>query len=268
MSGSDDKSPHTRNKITEKPSEDLTVSTPCSYGGARPKVYPEKKENKSPHRRSKTDEPSCSYGGARPKVYSEIKKDETEKSSNVERALEKLESAVRRQEKLVRRRREEVEKDKSVSEHLDPGRYHTEQQLQDARLHMEELQVTEEQFFENYLKACKNRKEEEGYSCETSDLVNRILNLLDSIDEITTAMLYIIEDDQETYPSSSTEHSDNRRGSDIYEDYASKSEEKTPTFFHETMKDRVTFDNINRLNLEDRPPSVLPSSMSSTPPSQ
>ncbi|GFS65176.1 hypothetical protein TNIN_353241 [Trichonephila inaurata madagascariensis] len=143
MSDSEDKSPHRRSKITEKPSEDSSSKSPsdkpedssaktvdedaskdkpvegspCSYGGARPKVFLEKEEDKSRHKQSKTDEPSCSYGGARPKVYSE-KKSETKKSSNVKRAVEMLESTLRKQERLVRRRREEVEKE-STSEHLD-----------------------------------------------------------------------------------------------------------------------------------------------------
>ncbi|GFS31810.1 uncharacterized protein TNIN_361711, partial [Trichonephila inaurata madagascariensis] len=161
------------------------------------------------------------------------------------------------------------------------------------RGHLEELQIPEDQFFENYHEACRNRRADEGYSCETSELVNRIIVLLNSIDEKTTAMLYINfrvgdegefpstedlpgskntkradEDDQETDSSSSTEHSDNRRGSDIDEDYDSKSEEKPATFFYETMKDNVTLDEFDRrigLTLENRPPSVLPSSMSSTP---
>ncbi|GFY60853.1 hypothetical protein TNIN_53381 [Trichonephila inaurata madagascariensis] len=147
MSDSEDKSPHRRSKITEKPSEDSSSkspsdkpedssaktvdedaskdkpvegSSPCSYGGARPKVFLEKEEDKSRHKQSKTDEPSCSYGGARPKVYSE-KKSETKKSSNVKRAVEMLESTLRKQERLVRRRREEVEKE-STSEHLDLGK--------------------------------------------------------------------------------------------------------------------------------------------------
>ncbi|GFT27940.1 uncharacterized protein TNCV_2898601 [Trichonephila clavipes] len=208
----------------------------------------------------------------------------------VDKYADEIESAYREQAELKDVAKNEIQK------HFDDlykRWYHTEQQLQDARLHLEELQIPEEQFFKNYHEACRNRRADEGYSCETSELVNRIIVLLNSIDEITTAMLYINiwlsrrrrkdsqlrkmysrvtkntkmadKDDQET-DSSSTEHSDNLRGSDIDEDYDSKSE-KPATFFYEAMKDNVTLDIDHRLplTLDSRPPSVLPSSRSSTP---
>lgn len=179
----------------------------------------------------------------------------------------------------------------------ETGRFHTEQQLQEAREHMEVLHVTEDEYREMYHMVRRGYVIDEGSSYEFSDLAERIITLLDSMEPITTAMLYMDiwqkwrenemkkqieraikavkatqceqssdssrEDDQETDNSASNRHS----GSDIVEDYFS--EEKSQLFFYESLREYVTLDldyPDYYLTLDDKPPSILSSSnMSSIP---
>ncbi|GFV93983.1 uncharacterized protein TNCV_3573361 [Trichonephila clavipes] len=71
------------------------------------------------------------------------------------------------------------------------GRYHTEPELQTARAQMEELHVTEEEFLQLYHIVRRDYEQDEGCCDEFSDLVDRILTLLESIELMTSAMLYM-----------------------------------------------------------------------------
>ncbi|GFQ99468.1 uncharacterized protein TNCT_247991 [Trichonephila clavata] len=188
------------------------------------------------------------------------------------------------------------------------GRYHTEQQLQAAREQMEELQVTEEEYLKMYHIVRRDYDLDEGCCDEFSELVERIMALLELLELLTSAMLYMDiwqnrtrreeteqrgrvrrllkatmddeaaaeylppseADEQRKDPPPSSESSTDRSDSAILEDYPSKSEEKTPPFFYETLREYVSVEMDYRprhLTLETRPPSVLSSSdKSSTPP--
>ncbi|GFR06552.1 hypothetical protein TNCT_565861 [Trichonephila clavata] len=102
----DDKSPQRCDKTPEKPSEDSkTSSKPADASDMPPdsSTKPEEKgasDNKPLERLSVA--PPGSYGGARPKVYPQKKDDRTKKSSNtpvesnLRRATEVLEATVSR----------------------------------------------------------------------------------------------------------------------------------------------------------------------------
>ncbi|GFU36935.1 uncharacterized protein NPIL_643031 [Nephila pilipes] len=216
------------------------------------------------------------------------------------------------------------------------GRYHTEQQIRTAREQLAERNVTDEEFLEMYHIVRRDYVLDEGCNDDFSNLVERILAVLNTMEKIATAMLYMdiwqnrlrreearqkemvakvlkvterigeiehstsadaslgdqdAERSASTGPSTSVESSASielqhsastersassehpaeieHSGSDIVDDVSSKSEEKTPPFFYETLREYVTIDIEYRprhLTLEDRPPSILSSSdKSSTP---
>ncbi|GFY69008.1 uncharacterized protein TNIN_152361 [Trichonephila inaurata madagascariensis] len=322
----DDKSPRRRDKQTEKPSEDSNSSNKPmdvdpSETPAPDSSKPEEEDASASKARDRLSiQPPDSYGGARPKVFPKKKEDGTKKSSdipissNLQRASEVLEATVCRQRELFRRRREDAKKvEEPVSRFLGPGwinaaaeerppsvssatqrlralalnmqasgRYHTEQELQTARRQMEEFHVTEEEFLQMYHIVRRNYEQDEGCCDEFSEVVDRILALLESIELMTSAMLYMDiwlnrkekeeadlkkkvrkllratmdeptmarylhtseadKDKQETDPSTSTESSAHRSDSAIAEDCPSKSEEKTSPYFFESMREYVNLE--------------------------